>query len=171
MRSGDGTAQPTLADLGVDKRRAHENAVLAEVTPEQFEAGITALRERGELTQGAMLNLMGQAMAGGLSPDELEASIMAEKARRPKPEPLRLRDDIDLSPVATAIFDLEGSNLWGFDPLACAATVTPLLRARLLRRARECRGWLDRFIGAVEQQPEKGGQHGPAGEKPGREAA
>jgi hypothetical protein len=164
----DEVSEPTLAQIGVSQPRSSENAVLAEVTPEQFEAGITALRERGELTQGAMRNLMGQAMAGGLSPVEIEDSIKAEKARQPEPPPAAApRLKIDLSPVATAISDLDVNDLWRFDPTACAATVVPVVRDHVLDRARFCRAWLDKFITAVEEKERAETQGG----EPGREAA
>lgn len=146
VQSEDRTTQPTLAELGVDKRRASENSVLAEVTVEQFEAALDALRARGELTMEAARSTISQALAGGMSPGEIETSV---KKRRGKPEQVKMK--IDLSPAGSAIFDLEVNNLWTFDPADCARRISPLVRERMRRRACVCRDWLDRFIASVEE--------------------
>jgi hypothetical protein len=136
---------PSRRSLGLDKTNVGKNAVLAEVTPEQFEAALDALRSRGELTMEAARSTIEQALAGGVDPDDIEAVVK----RRREPEQVKL--NIDLSPAGSAIFDLEVNNLWTFDPADCAVRVSPILRKRVLGRARVCRDWLDRFIARVEE--------------------
>lgn len=58
-RPAKGSTLPTLADLDLTRQQAHEWRKLASIPDDVFEAAIVEAKDRGRLTQEAVLRLAG----------------------------------------------------------------------------------------------------------------
>jgi len=133
---------PTLAEMGISKKDSAEAQELARAGAARLEAGIKALKETGELTEGNMQKVMHEAVRDGLAPSQIEEVVKRNTEPRRKPGP----------PLpATHLYSLDGLTFLELDPAACAEGLFPEERAKRIAMAREVISWLTDFILAVEE--------------------
>ena len=144
-RSKSKTGDPTLTDMGLSKKESAEAQELALAGAAKLEAGIKALREAGELTEGNVQKVMRQALRDGLEPQQIEETVKQSMGPRRKTGP----------PLpATHLYSLDGLTFLKLDPAACAEGLFPEERAKRIAMAREVIAWLADFILAVEKLDE-----------------
>jgi hypothetical protein len=136
---------PTLAEMGLSKKESAEAQELARAGAAKLEAGIKALREAGELSEGNVQKVMRQALRDGLDPPQIEEIVKQSMGARRKAGP----------PLpATHLYSLDGLTFLDLDPAACAEGLFPEERAKRIAMAREVIAWLTDFILAVEELDE-----------------
>ena len=137
--------EPRLSDMGLSKKESFEAQELADAGAARLEAGIKALREAGELSEGNVQKVMRQALRDGLDPPQIEEIVKQSMGARRKAGP----------PLpATHLYSLDGLTFLDLDPAACAEGLFPEERAKRIAMAREVIAWLTDFILAVEELDE-----------------
>ena len=141
----ESVGNPTLSEIGLSKKESAEAQELARAGAAKLEAGIKALRETGELTEGNVQKVMRQALRDGLEPQQIEETVKQSMGPRRKAGP----------PLpATHLYSLDGLTFLELDPAACAEGLFPEERAKRIAMAREVIAWLADFILAVEKLDE-----------------